>query len=371
MEVAVFHAKPYDVKSLNEGLERRPEEERGTIKFRFIDARLSDQTVKLAQGAKAVCAFVNDDLGADIIDQLAEMGVKCIALRCAGFDRVDMEKANERHITVMRVPAYSPHAVAEHCWALILALTRKITRAAARTREFNFELDSSLLGMELHGRTLGIIGTGKIGQLVAGIGLAFGMRVVCFDKFKNTTWAEQSGAQYFDDINDVFRAADVLSLHVPLFPDTKFLINEGSIKLMKNTAFLVNTSRGGLVKTSALLGAIRTKELAGVALDVVYGEEEFLFSNKSDENIMDDDLARLSTYRQAIVTGHMAYFSDVALANIADTTVSNLIQMAAKLVKRGSMEDGDFPDNVAALLKKLDLEEGNLLSKKSGLPLRI
>lgn len=365
MEVAVFHAKNYDVNSLTAGLERRPEEERGTIKFRFIEARLSNQTVKLAEGAKAICVFVNDDVSAGVLDQLAEMGIKGIALRCAGFDRVDVEKANEHGITVMRVPAYSPHAVAEHCWALILALTRKIPRAASRTREFNFELDSSLLGMELHGRTLGIIGTGKIGQLVAGIGSAFGMRVVCYDKFRNTTWAEQTGALYFDDVKDVFREADVLSLHVPLFPETKFLINEETIKLMKNTSFLVNTSRGGLIKTSALLGALRKKELAGVALDVVHGEEEFVFSDKSVDNIMDDDLARLSTYRQAIITGHMAYFSDEALKNIADITVNNLLQMASKLLKKGIFDDKELPENVVEMLKGMCLDKANLLSRQS------
>mmetsp|Transcript_29609 Transcript_29609/g.55027 ORF Transcript_29609/g.55027 Transcript_29609/m.55027 type:complete len:262 (-) Transcript_29609:231-1016(-) len=237
--------------------------------------------------------------------------------------------------------------------------------AAVCLVQFNFELDGSLLGMELHGRTLGIIGTGKIGQLVAGIGLAFGMRVVCYDKFKNTTWAEQSGAEYFEDVNDVFREADVLSLHVPLFPETQFLVNEETIKLMKNTAFIVNTSRGGLIKTSALLDAFRKKELAGVALDVVYGEEDFVFTNMSDDNIMDDDLARLTTYRQAIVTGHMAFFSDVALKNIGDTTIDNLIQMAAKLVKKGKLDEQELPEATVAMLKGMGFNQGNLLSKMS------
>lgn len=317
----VFDTKPYDREALqcaSAGLD---------IEWRFMDCRLSVETAAAAHGALAVCTFVNDRVDRPCLEALATLGVKHVALRCAGFNSVDLAAATEKGISVTRVPAYSPHAVAEHAVALLLALNRKIPRANNRVHDLNFSLQG-LVGFDLHGKTAGIFGTGKIGRVTAQILRGFGMRVLAFDPFPSTDWAQQHGVEYTDALT-LARESEVISLHTPLTPETRHIVRAETLEMMKPGAILINVSRGALVETRALIKALKSGRLGGVALDVYEEEEGVFFEDLSGQILHDDELARLLTFPNVLITAHQAFLTREALAEIARVTVAN-IQAAAR-----------------------------------------
>ena len=314
-KVAFFDAKPYMETAFRE-------RNRYNYAIHFFEPRLSLQTAALAAGFKTLCIFVNDSLSAPVIDELHALGVEMIALRCAGFNNVDLAACERCQISVARVPAYSPYAVAEHAAALMLALNRRIHRAHARVREGNFSL-RGLVGFDMHGKTAGIVGTGKIGKCLANILAGFGCRLLAFDKFTDPAWADKTGVQYVA-FAELLRQSDLISLHAPLTPETRYLINADAIARMKPGVMLINTSRGALVDTRALLEGLKTGQIGYAGLDVYEEESEFFFEDLSDRVITDDVLARLTTFNNVMVTGHQAFLTEDALKNIADTTLNNL-----------------------------------------------
>ncbi len=318
---AVYDTRPYDRAALEAAAA-------GTvIEWRFWDFRLTSETAASAQGAHAVCVFVNDTLDRACLEVLAREGVKLVALRCTGFNNVDLAAAKERGLTVTRVPVYSPYAVAEHAVALLLTLNRKIHRAFNRVREQNFSLNG-LVGFDLHGKTAGIVGTGKIGRIVAQILCGFGMKVLAFDPFPNREWAQQNGVEYVDALSLAGRS-DVVLLHVPLTPETRHLIHAETLESMKPGAMLINVSRGGLIDTKALIAALKSGRLGGVGLDVYEEEEGIFFEDLSGQVLQDDELARLLTFPNVLVTAHQAFLTREALSDIARTTVANLKALAS------------------------------------------
>lgn len=321
MIAAVYDTKPYDRQYLQAAGD-------GTgIEWRFWEFRLSEATAATAAGARAVCVFVNDRLDRGCLEALAREGVRHVALRCAGFNNVDLAAAKELGLAVTRVPAYSPHAVAEHAVALLLALNRKIHRAFNRVREMNFSLHG-LVGFDLHGKTAGIIGTGKIGRIAAQILRGFGMRVLAHDPFPDAGWAAAHGIEYAD-VRVLARESDVISLHVPLTPETRHMIRAETIELMKPGAILINVSRGALIDTGALIAALKTGRLGGVGLDVYEEEEGIFFEDLSGEVLQDDTLARLLTFPNVLITSHQAFLTREALEEIARTTAGNLSALEA------------------------------------------
>lgn len=314
--VAVFDTHPYDRDSLTAA----PGAD--GIEWRFLDFRLTRETAALAAGARAVCVFVNDQLDRPCLEALAARGVGLVALRCTGFNNVDLAAARELRLTVTRVPVYSPHAVAEHAVALLLTLNRKIHRAYSRVRELNFSLHG-LVGFDLHARTAGIIGTGKIGRIVAGILRGFGMRILAYDPHPDPAWAAGMGVEYVD-ASSLAGLSDVVSLHIPLTPETHHLIRAETLDLMKPGAILINVSRGALIDTTALIEALKSGRLGGVALDVYEEEEGIFFEDLSGQVLQDDELARLLTFPNVLITAHQAFLTREALADIARTTVANL-----------------------------------------------
>ncbi|MGC3961623.1 MAG: 2-hydroxyacid dehydrogenase [Verrucomicrobiota bacterium] len=316
---AVFDTKPYDRDALQQAAA-------AGIEWHFLDFRLNTETAPLAKPARAVCVFVNDQLDRPCLEVLAAQGVELIALRCAGFNNVDLTAAKALKLTVTRVPAYSPHAVAEHAVALLLALNRKIHRAYNRVREQNFSLHG-LVGFDLHGKTAGIVGTGKIGRIVGQILRGFGMTVLAYDPFPAPDWAQQHGITYVD-ARALAQNSDVVSLHTPLTPETKHLIREETLALMKPGSVLINVSRGALIDTAALITALKSGQLAGVGLDVYEEEEGIFFEDLSDQVLHDDVLARLLTFPNVLVTSHQAFLTQEALAEIARVTVANLTALA-------------------------------------------
>jgi D-lactate dehydrogenase len=313
--VAVYDAKPYDRNHLDLA-------QGDDLAFRYFESRLRPETVPLAAGFPAVCAFVNDDLGAATLEGLADQGVGLVALRCAGFNQVDLAAAARLGIDVVRVPAYSPHAVAEHTVGLILALNRRLHRAHNRVREHNFSL-AGLVGFDLHGRTAGVVGLGTIGRELAKILVGFGMRVLAHDPYCSPEVARAIGAGLVD-LDDLLRESDVVSLHSPLTPETFHLIDRSRLALMKPGAMLVNTSRGGLVDTVALIEALKSGHLGAAGLDVYEEESGTFFEDLSDRPITDDVLARLLTFPNVLVTSHQAYLTEDALTAIAETTAANI-----------------------------------------------
>lgn len=320
MKTAVFDTKSYDREPL---LHASAELD---IEWAFIEYRLSAQTAPLAAGARAVCTFVNDRLDRPCLEALAALGVKHVALRCAGFNSVDLPAARELGFSVTRVPAYSPYAVAEHAVALLLALNRKIPRAYNRVHDLNFSLQG-LVGFDLHGRTAGILGTGKIGRVTAQILRGFGMRVLAHDVFPSHEWAQENGVTYTDP-RTIARESDVISLHTPLTPETYHIINQETLEQMKAGAILINVSRGALIETKALIGALKTGRLGGVALDVYEEEEGVFFEDLSGQILHDDELARLLTFPNVLITAHQAFLTHEALGEIARVTVANLSAFA-------------------------------------------
>ena len=315
--VAVYDSKPYDREHLRAD----------DINWRFLDFRLSRETAATAAGAEAVCVFVNDLLDRPCLEALKAQGVRLVALRCAGFNQVDVPAAKELGLAVTRVPAYSPYAVAEHAIALLLALNRKIPRASNRVRDLNFTL-TGLVGFDLHGKTAGVLGTGRIGRIVAQILRGFGMQVLAFDPHADQVWASQHGVEYVD-APSLTRRSDVISLHLPLMPTTRHLIRQESLALMKPGAFLINVSRGALIDTTALIEALKSGHLGGVALDVYEEEEGIFFEDLSGQVLHDDELARLLTFPNVLITAHQAFLTREALADIARTTIANLRAGAA------------------------------------------
>ena len=312
MKVAFFDAKPYDVPGFEKSIVNKD------ITIKYFETKLCPDTVQLAKSYDVVCVFVNDTVDKEVIDKLYGYGVKLIALRCAGFNNVDIKHCYGK-IHVVHVPEYSPYAVAEHGMAMLLALVRRIHKAYNRTREFNFSLNG-FTGFDLHGKTVGIIGTGKIGCVFGNICRGFGMRTVAYDPFPK----ENAGFEYLP-LNELYEQSDIISLHCPLTSETKHMIDEHAIGKMKKGVILINTSRGGLIDSESLIKGIKERKIGGACLDV-YEEEGDIFFNDLSGHIMDDDtLARLISMPNVIVTGHQAFLTEEALDNIAQTTVNNII----------------------------------------------
>jgi D-lactate dehydrogenase len=318
--VAVYDTKPYDRVSLQKAAKD------AEIQWRFLDFRLMTETAPSAAGSEAVCVFVHDPLDRRCLEALAGQGVKLVVLRCAGFNNVDLVAAKELKIAVTRAADYSPYAVAEHAVALLLTLNRKIHRAYNRVRDQNFAL-AGLVGFDLHGKTAGILGTGRIGKIAAGILKGFGMRVLAYDTFPQADWAKSYGVEYVD-IDVLARESDVLSLHLPLTPKTKFIIHRGTLDLMKAGAILINVSRGKLVDTAALIDALKSGKLGGVALDVYEEEEGVFYEDLSSMVLQDDELARLLVFPNVLVTAHQAFLTEEALSDISRVTVENIMALA-------------------------------------------
>ncbi len=308
-KVAFFDTKPYDriwFDKLNKDFE-----------IEYFESRLRPESARLAEGCRAVCAFVNDDIGERTMNTLAGLGVKVLAMRCAGYNNVSL-KAAQGKITVVRVPAYSPYAVAEHAIGMILMLNRKLHKAYIRTRDFNFSLNG-LIGFDLHGKTAGIIGTGKIGRAFIDICRGFGMKVIANDPYP----ADNSGIDYVSR-EEIFRQSDIISLHCPLTSDTRYIINGQALSLMKPETIIVNTSRGKLIDSEALLNALNEKRIGGAALDVYEEETDLFFEDNSDRIVTDDILSLLVSRPNVLITSHQAFLTNEALQSIAEITLKNL-----------------------------------------------
>ncbi|MEO6057489.1 MAG: 2-hydroxyacid dehydrogenase [Gemmatimonadales bacterium] len=316
MRLAVFDAHSYDREAFQAANGRYGHE------LVFFEPRLDCHTAVVARGFPAVCSFVNDRLDADTLAQLKDVGVRLVALRSTGFNHVDLEAARRLDLTVVRVPEYSPHAVAEHAFGLLLALIRKIPRAAARVREANFALDG-LVGVDLYGKTLGLVGTGRIGAAAARIAAGFGCRVLAHDPRPDDALAGETGLQYVA-LDELFQAADVISLHVPLTRATRHIVDEAAFGRMKPGVVLINTSRGALIDTRALITALKSGRIGAAGLDVYEEEEGLFFQDHSDEVLQDDVLARLLTFPNVLITAHQGFLTREALANIATTTLGSL-----------------------------------------------
>ncbi|KAI1349979.1 hypothetical protein F5Y01DRAFT_167618 [Xylaria sp. FL0043] len=319
MKLAVFSAKPYDKVFLSRAAEVDPDVG-SKVELVFHDFSLNLETVPLAQGAGAVCVFVNDTLTKDVLEALHALGVRAVLLRCAGYNNVDLQAASDLGLFVANVPAYSPEAVAEFAVALVQTLNRNTHRAYNRVREGNFALDG-LLGRTLCGKTVGIVGTGKIGVAFARIMQGFGCEVLAYDPFPSPEF-EKHGK--YTTLADLLSRADVVSLHCPLLPSTRHIINETTLGEMKEGAMLVNTSRGGLIDTKAVIAALKKRQLGGLALDVYEHESKLFYNDHSGTIIEDDDLMRLTTFHNVLVCGHQAFFTEEALGEIAGATLRNL-----------------------------------------------
>ena len=311
MKLAFFDTKSYDIP----GFDRYAIP--AGIEIKYFEPNLDEDTVSLAAGFDAVCVFVNDTVNANVVGKLYQLGVKAVLLRCAGFNNVDI-KACQGKLRVFRVPAYSPHAVAEHAMALLLTINRRTHKAYIRTREFNFSLQG-LAGFDLYGKTVGIIGTGKIGRVFADICKGFGMNILAYDKFP----AENAGLHYVD-LPELFEKSDIISLHCPLTEETRHIINADSIAKMKKGVTIINTSRGGLINTEDLINGIKEKKVGAACLDVYEEEGDLFYEDFSGHIVQDDKLVRLIAMPNVIVTSHQAFLTNEALDNIAATTVNNM-----------------------------------------------
>jgi len=308
--ICFFDTKPYD-KTYFEALKANYD-----IDIEYFEPKLGPKTAYMARGFEAVVAFVNDNINKETVDILYENGVRLIAMRCAGYNNVDF-KAAYKKIHVVRVPAYSPYAVAEHAMALLLTLNRKIHRAYVRTRDFNFSLNG-LIGFDLHGKTVGVIGTGKIGHVFVNICKGFGMKVIAYDPYP----LADSGIEY-RSLDELFRESDIISLHCPLTKETFHMINKDTINLMKDGVYIINTSRGALINSEDLLEALKEEKIGGACLDVYEEETELFYEDMSYTVVKDDVLSRIISMPNVIVTSHQAFLTSEALHNIAETTLSN------------------------------------------------
>lgn len=313
--ISFYDTKPYDKKYFN------IINEQYGFTINYFETKLSAKTAKLAEGSDAVCAFVNDDVSAPTIDALHKLGIKIIAMRCAGYNNVDIRYAQDK-IPVVRVPAYSPHAVAEHAMALLLTLNRRIHKAFLRTRDFNFSLNG-LTGFDLYGKTVGVVGTGKIGSAFIDICRGFGMKVLAYDVFPNVENVE------YTDMDTLLKRSDLISLHCPLNSSTRHIINAKSIEKMKKGVFIVNTSRGALIDSEALLYGLLNEKLGGACLDVYEEESDLFYEDNSATIVKDDVLSRLICLPNVIVTSHQGFLTGEALTNIASTTLENISEFFA------------------------------------------
>lgn len=313
MKVAFFDTKQYDKMAFDKYKQ--------DLEIKYFETKLNEDTVELASGFDVVCVFVNDLVNQNVIDRLVQLNVKAVALRCAGFNNVDMKYAYGK-VHVFRVPAYSPYAVAEHAIALLLTSIRRIHKAYIRTRDFNFNL-TGMTGFDLHGKTVGVVGTGRIGRAFIDICLGFGMKVLAYDKYPSLELTNKNVC--YVELDELFENSDIISLHCPLTEETHYLINQESIKKCKDGVVLINTSRGALVNSLDLLEAIKSRKVGAACLDVYEEEADFFFEDFSNHIINDDVLARLISMPNVIVTSHQAFLTNEALANIAQTTVENII----------------------------------------------
>lgn len=314
-KIAFFGAKPYDIASFDKVNEKY------NYDIRYYKGHLNPNNVVLTQDTDAVCIFVNDTADAAVIDAMVDNGVKLLALRCAGFNNVDL-KAAKGKLPVVRVPAYSPYAVAEYSLALMLSLNRKIHRAYWRTRDGNFSLNG-LMGFDMHGKTIGIIGTGKIARILIRLLKGFGMRILAYDLYPDMKFAGEEGISYVS-LDELYRESDIISLHCPLTDQTKYMIDKDSIDKMKEGVMIINTGRGQLINTNDLIEGLKEKKIAAAGLDVYEEEGEYFYEDKSDKIIDDDVLARLLSFNNVIVTSHQAFFTKEALHSIAETTLQNI-----------------------------------------------
>lgn len=317
MKIAFFDSKPYDKSFFNEINNRY------NLEFKFYLPHLTPDNVVLAKGYDAVCVFVNDIITESMINELYEYGVKLIALRCSGFNNIDFKSAYGK-IHVVRVPAYSPYAIAEHSVALMLSLNRKIHRAYFRTRDANFALNG-LMGFDMHGKTVGIIGTGKIGRILIQILRGFGMEILAYDPFPDKKLEKEIGCK-FVDLDSLYKKSDIISLNCPLTKDTEYLINKENIEKMKEGVMLINTGRGKLINTRHLIAGLKSGKIGSAGLDVYEEESEFFFEDLSNKVLNDDILARLLTFNNVIITSHQGFFTKEAMFNIAETTMNNINQ---------------------------------------------
>jgi D-lactate dehydrogenase len=315
MQITFFSTKPYEEASF------RAENTSAKFEFVFHEFRLNPDSAKLAEGSEAVCAFVNDHLGRDTLSVLKRGGTKYLAMRCAGFNNLDVEAAAEFGIQVVRVPAYSPHAVAEHTIGLLLTLNRRLYRAYNRVREGNFSL-MGLVGFDLHGLTVGIIGTGIIGIEVAKLFIGFGCKVICYDVHENDKILAIGGR--YVPLNELLSKSDVISLHCPLLKTTHHIIDSDAISQMKRGVTLLNTSRGGLVDTRAVIGGLKSGQIGNLGIDVYEEEGDLFFEDLSGHVMQDDIFARLLTFPNVLITGHQAFLTHNALTQIARVTLQNL-----------------------------------------------
>lgn len=314
-KIAFFGAKPYDIASFDKVNEKY------NYDIRYYKGHLNPNNVVLTQDTDVVCIFVNDTADAAVIDAMVDNGVKLLALRCAGFNNVDL-KAAKGKLPVVRVPAYSPYAVAEYSLALMLSLNRKIHRAYWRTRDGDFSLNG-LMGFDMHGKTIGIIGTGKIAKILIRLLKGFGMRILAYDLYPDMKFAGEEGISYVS-LDELYRESDIISLHCPLTDQTKYMIDKDSIDKMKEGVMIINTGRGQLINTNDLIEGLKEKKIAAAGLDVYEEEGEYFYEDKSDKIIDDDVLARLLSFNNVIVTSHQAFFTKEALHNIAETTLQNI-----------------------------------------------
>ncbi len=314
LQITVYSTQPYDADFLRQAAVTG-------IQWHFVGEALNLQTASLAAGSQAVCVFVNDDLSAPVLAALRQQGVDAVALRCAGFNNVDLKAASQLGIRVARVPAYSPEAVAEHCVAMMLCLNRKLHKAYNRVRDDNFSLQG-LIGFNLAGKTVGLIGTGRIGAATARILHGFGMQILCYDPKPQPELLPPS-ARYVE-LTQLYHDSDIISLHCPLAPDSHHLINAVSLAQMKNGVMLINTSRGGLIDTKAVIAALKNHKIGLLGLDVYEQEADLFFKDLSDQMISDEVFQRLLTFPNVLITGHQAFLTQEALTQISQTTVQNL-----------------------------------------------
>jgi len=318
MKIAIYSTKSYDRKYI-ELINTKY-----NFDLEFFDFMLNESTARLAEHCEVVCIFVNDNGSRKVLEKLAALGVKIVALRCAGFNNVDLKAAQELGIQVVRVPAYSPEAVAEHTIGLMMTLNRRIHRAYQRTREANFSLEG-LIGFNMHGRTVGVIGTGKIGIAVMRILKGFGMNILAYDPFKNPV-VEELGGQYVE-LDELYAKSHVITLHCPATPENYHLLNREAFAKMKDGVMIVNTSRGSLIDTQATIDALKQRKIGALGMDVYENERDLFFEDKSNEVIQDDIFRRLSSCHNVLLTGHQAFLTEEALTNIADVTLSNVYKL--------------------------------------------
>ncbi|WP_047044237.1 2-hydroxyacid dehydrogenase [Vibrio mexicanus] len=315
IDIAFFSTKNYDEDAFNQA------NTKSDVQFHFHDFRLTEKTAQMAEGCQAVCAFVNDNLSRPVLQKLSSLGVQIIAMRCAGFDKVDLEAAKQLGLQVVRVPAYSPEAVAEHAVGMMMCLNRRLHKAYQRTRDANFSLEG-LVGFNFHNKTVGVIGTGKIGITTMRIFKGLGMNILCVDPYENPQ-AIELGAQYCE-LDELYAKADIISLHCPLTEHNHHLLNETAFDKMKDGVMIINTSRGKLLDSAAAIEALKKGKIGSLGLDVYDNEKDLFFQDKSNDIIVDDVFRRLSACHNVLFTGHQAFLTHEALHNIADTTLQNI-----------------------------------------------